>query len=321
MKKVTETETTTTPPSGAALFARALKDRLEVGPGLHRLRQTQVWIALALASLALTWGGMKLGDRFGFLIGFFLAVGLNALVMFYDDWRLNSQFPGHDLEGRDPWNCLFMTRHLVRQLAAKSGRSFPMPTLREVPSETPFVFASGLTSKRLRISISTAAMHRLEADELGAVIGFQLMRFHTDQLRVTTAAAALSDLIFTLAGALDAAFFLRFFLRQQPRRSCPGPVTWLILPFVIAFLRLVIQRKSMLAIDHLTAETFGCGPALARALVKLDAYNKTLPSDVNCAEACLFTVDPLASLESSHWASVQPPIDERIRSLTGHYPM
>jgi heat shock protein HtpX len=60
---------------------------------------------------------------------------------------------------------------------------------------------------------------------------------------------------------------------------------------------------------------------LAQALTKLDAYNKTLPLDVNLAEAALFVVDPLAKHGWSSWASVQPSIEDRVRNLVGRYPL
>lgn len=306
-------------PEGARELARILHERLEVGPTLHRLRQIQVWLALGLASLALMWGGMKLGGRFGLLVGFLLALSFNALIFFYDQWRLNTQFAGPELEGQDPWGCLAITRRLVYRLRQNSP--FPMPTLQKFECDTPMVLASGLMSKRLRVYISTGAMQKLAPEELEAAIGFQLIRFYTNQLRLATAAAALADMLTTLAAALDAGLFLRFFLGREPRRNCPGPFSWCLRPFVILFLRLVIHRKSILAVDHMTAETFDCGPTLARTLVKLDSYNKTLPANVNYAEASLCIVDPLAGLPESSWATVQPSIATRVKALVGHFPL
>lgn len=305
--------------AGTREFLRTLNERLETATALHYVRQSQVWIVLALASLALMWGGMKLGDRFGLLIGFLLALGFNALVIFYDQWRVNSRFSGPELEGRDPWGCLSTARELVQIL--RQTASFPMPIVRKIENETPLILASGLTSSRLQVIISTGAIEKLEPRELRAAMAFQLMRFHTNQLRVATAAAALADLVLTFAASLDAAFFLRIFLGREPRRCCPGPISWLVRPFAIAFLRLVIPRKSILALDHLTAQTFDCGPELAQTLIKLDAYNKTMPADVNYAEASLAIVDPLAGISSTHWASVQPPIRKRIDTLTGRFPL
>lgn len=301
---------------------KVLRENLESGPFMHywnRARQWQVWIALALGSYLAMWLGFRFGDRFGLLMGFFLAVGLCALVVFYDDWRLDTHFAGLDLEGTDPYGVIETTRKLAHTL------HLPLPHLRLVENLTPFVFSAGLTRRRLRIFLSSAALKRLEPEELKAVLAYQLMRFHTAQTRVATATAALSDLLFVISGAFDAALFLRIFLPlftgRSPRRSCPGPFTWAMLPFATMFLRLVIHRKSISAVDHLTANRFGCTENLARALVKLDSYGKTLPLDVNAAEASLFTVDPLASSNWSKWTSVQPPIQERVLALAGRYPL
>ena len=320
MKKMKlSTKSNTQASYGASELARILHDRLEVGPTLHRLRQAQVWIVLAIASIVLMWGGMKLGGRFGLLVGFLLALSFNALIYFYDQWRLTPRFDGPEFEGQDPWGCLAITRRLVQRLRQNSP--FPTPSLRKFDCDTPMVLASGLTSRNLRLFISTGALKRLSPEELEAAIAFQLIRFHTNQLRLATAAAAFADMMLTLAAALDAGFFLRFFLGREPRRNCPGPVTWCFRPFVIMFLRLVMHRKSFSAVDQLTAETFGCTQTLARTLVKLDAYNKTLPANVNYAEASLCIVDPLAGLPESSWASIQPPIESRVKALVGHFPL
>ncbi len=300
-------------------LARVLRERLRVGPTLHRLRQSQVWIVLIFTSIVLMWGGMKLGGRFGLLVGFLLTLGFNALILFYDLWRLDGRFRGPNFEGQDPWGCLTTTRRLVQKLRRNSR--FPMPQLRRFACDTPMVLASGFMSRNFRIYISTAALEKLSPEELETAIAFQLVRFHTNQLRLATAAAALADMVLTLAASLDAGFFLRFFLGREPRRNCPGPVTWCIRPIVILFLRLVIHRHSIMAVDQLTAEIFDCGPTLARTLVKLDAYNKTIPANVNYAEACLCIVDPLAGLPESSWAAVQPSIANRVKTLVGHFPL
>jgi heat shock protein HtpX len=110
--------------------------------------------------------------------------------------------------------------------------------------------------------------------------------------------------------------------RNRPlKRWCQGPFTFISLPFVAIFLRLVIRRSSTLLCDTQAGATFGDVGTLAQALTKLDAYNKTLPLDVNLAEAALFVVDPLAKHGWSSWASVQPSIEDRVRNLVGRYPL
>lgn len=304
---------------GVRALLDTLNEQLESTPVFHRLRQSQVWIALALASLALMWGGLKIGDRFGLLIGFVLSVGFNALVIFYDQWRLNVFFPGRELEGQDPWGIVSMTRELVSRL--RETADFPMPTLRLLENETPLIIASGLSFRRFQILISSGAIEKLETDELRSAIAFQLMRFYTNQLRIATASAALADFLLLIAASLDAVFMLRFFLDRKPRRSCPGPISWLLNPFAASFLRLVIPRKSILALDHLTAQTFKCEAPFAQALIKLDSYKKTMPTDVNLAEASLAVVSPLVGLPQYTWASVQPPTSTRLQHLIGRFPL
>src|SRR6476469_2659052 len=142
------------------------------------------------------------------------------------------------------------------------------------------------------------------------------MRFQLGQTRTTTAIVAFADLWLILVGALDAAFMLRFVFKKRPLKKWnQGPFTLISFPFVALFLRLVIRRSKAFRADRRAAETFGDEKVLAQALLKLDAYSKTLPLDVNLAEAALFLVNPLASYSWSRWASVQPPIEERVKNL------
>jgi Zn-dependent protease with chaperone function len=122
-------------------------------------------------------------------------------------------------------------------------------------------------------------------------------------------------------GTLDAALGLRFLLGKRLRRTFFGPFTWLAMPIIALFLRLVIRRSTVSDADRQTAATFDNGAALARALTKLDSYAKTLPIDASLAEAALFTVDPLNRHDFSTWTSAAPTIEFRVRRLTGRFPL
>lgn len=294
-------------------FARRIS--IDLGPSWDRISAAKLWFALGAISLALTWGGFHFFDRYGLVVGFFLAVALDALVFYYDDWRLLGQFPAMEIEGRDAWDLRGQVEKLAKRLA------LPTPRLLEVESDTPFIFSAGLFRSRLKIFLSSQVARRLTADELQAVIAYELVKCKTGQTRTITGAVALADLYLIFIGALDSAFFLRVFMRRKLSRVHLGPLTYMSIPLVALFLRLVIWRSRIRELDRQTAEEFSNHQTLARAFLKLDAYAKTLPLDVNFAEAALFCVTPLATYDWSRWASVQTPLEGRTQALTGRYPL
>jgi len=251
------------------------------------------------------------------LIGFFVALGLNALVFFYDEWRLLSLFPSTEIEGRDPWGLVALNR----SLAKKHG--LPTPSLYEVASETPFIFSAGLIPARLKIFVSTSLVRRLNADELTALFTHELLRSHVGLTQLTTAAVSVADMWLIVARFIDALLTARFIWarRSKQARLCFGPITTVSFPFVVIFLRLIIRRKRYLFVDRMAASQIGQEKLLVSALVKLDSYGKNLPLDVNIAEAALFSVNPLSLYKWSRWAAVQPSLESRTIALTGHFPL
>jgi len=307
-------------PSEPHLVVRALQNaahrlRAHGAGGLAALGRTQLWIALGLLTLVLTVGGYQWHSRNGLVVGFFIAVAVNALVFFYDEWRLMTIFPSTEIEGRDPWGLLALARDLARQMRQ------PMPMLREVPHSTPFLFSAGLTPSRLKIFISSSLVQRLSPAEVRAVIAHEILRSKTGLTQITTASVAIADLFLILAGAIDTVLTARLIFRRRKQRVYFGPITWMIFPLIAAFLRLTIQRKNFLSVDRVAAKQMGFEQPLVSAFVKLDAYGKNLPLDVNLAEAALFATDPLSFHSWSNWASVQPSLENRATALTGHYPL
>lgn len=297
--------------NAAQRFLASVRETL----GFDRVIEMKLWILLVAMTLLFSWAGFHFFGRYGLLVGFFTAVGLDALIYFYDELRVEPRFPATQFEGRDPWGVL----RLIREQARKLGFSKAPPVF-EVASETPFLFSTGLTSRRFRLYISTGALKRFNEEELRSLVSYELLRFKSGLTRTSTAVCAIADLWLLLANSIDAVFLLRVFLRRTPRRWRIGPLTWLSLPLVSLLLRLVIHRSTILEIDRQVAELTK-DRTYSEALVKLDSYNKTLPLDVSAAEAAHFTVSPLAKYSWSQWASVQPPVASRVRALIGQYPI
>lgn len=299
------------------------------GPDMLRTAasMSKVWVVMMLISLALIFGGHAVG-RFGLLLGFLLALTVNTIVFFYADLRLHSLFPGRELEGQDAWGLLRQTRELARAAGLRA------PALILVESSTPLAFSAGLLAGRSKIYLSSELLKRFSNDEIRIVLAFELDRLKSQQTAAATAASALVAFLTFTARLIDDLLLFRWaralIARIRARRPklerhsgvVSGPMTLLVSPLVALIVRLSISRQAILDSDRHAGEITQTGNgAVARMLWKLDSYAKTRPFPVNLAEAHLFTVSPLTRYPLWRFASAQPPIEARLKSLTGFEPL
>ena len=289
--------------------------------------QSKVWVVMAVLSLALIFIGHSLG-RFGLLFGFMLALSVNTLVFFYADFRLSTLFPGQELEGQDAWGLIRQTRELARSMGVH------VPTLVLIHSTTPLAFSAGLLPHHSRIYLSDELLKRLSNDEIRIVLAYELHRLKTQQTSAATAASALVGLLTFTARIIDDVLLFRWAFALLPGARARqenllrhsgillGPMTLLVSPFVALLVRLSISRRALIESDHAAGEITAAGNgSVARTLWKLDSYAKTRPFPVNLAEAHLFTVSPLTRYPMWRFASAQPPIEARLKALTGFEPL
>jgi heat shock protein HtpX len=208
---------------------------------------------------------------------------------------------------------LSQTRELAETL------SIPTPSVQIVPNETPFAFSSGIFSTQTRLFISQGLVQKLAPAEVQAVLTYEMQRTRYAHTRAASAAMALAGILSSIANSFDTLMVFPFRLRSKRWRPW-APATLIMFPIVALLVRLAVSRRSVYEADRLTARTMDGSRALADALMKLDAYGKTMPVDVNVAEASLFTVNPLARRKGWRIAFPQPAAEDRIHALLGHYP-
>lgn len=291
-------------------------------------RSAKVWVVLLILSLVLIFGGHALG-RFGLLVGFLLALSVNSLVFFYADLRLSTLFPGQPLEGQDAWGLIRQTKELARAIGVKRA-----PGLVLIRASTPLAFSTGLLPNQNRIYLSDELLRRLSNDEIRIVLAYELHRLKTQQTSSATAASALVGLLTLTARVIDDILLFRWLTALSPKLRAKretllksagiilGPMTLAVSPFVAVLVRLSVSRKALIASDRFSGEITRAGAGtVARTLWKLDSYAKTRPFAVNLADAHLFTVSPLTRYPLWRFASAQPPIEARLKALTGYEPL
>ena len=116
------------------------------------------------------------------------------------------------------------------------------------------------------------------------------------------------------------ALFFGGFSREDDDRGHPlallaALVAIILAPLAASLIQLAISRSREYQADATGARICRCPLSLARALEKLEAWNRRMPMQVNPAQAQMFIVNPLSGETLMKLFSTHPPIEDRIAKL------
>jgi len=97
-----------------------------------------------------------------------------------------------------------------------------------------------------------------------------------------------------------------------------GMLAMMILaPIAATMLQLALSRSREYEADRSGAELIGNGEPLARALLKIEAYAKQVPMNVDPAHATAYIINPLTGQKANfkNLFQTHPPTEERVARL------
>lgn len=208
---------------------------------------------------------------------------------------------------------------IVDRLCAMAD--MPKPTVAIADTDMPNAFATGRSSTRAVVCVTTGLLRRLDAEELEGVLAHELAHVaHRDVLVMTVA-----SFVGVLAGFLTRSWLWGGMLRRRDSDS-NGALAFLLIMVVsvvvyaISFLLTrMLSRYRELSADRTGALLTGRPGALGRALQKITGEMGRIPTrDLREKEAMnAFFIAPafggdqsLAELLSTH-----PPLDKRLEQL------
>lgn len=208
---------------------------------------------------------------------------------------------------------------IVDRLCAMAD--MPKPTVAIADTDMPNAFATGRSSKRAVVCVTTGLLRRLDAEELEGVLAHELAHVaHRDVLVMTVA-----SFVGVLAGFLTRSWLWGGMVRRRDSDS-NGALAFLLIMVVsvvvyaISFLLTrMLSRYRELSADRTGALLTGRPGALGRALQKITGEMGRIPTrDLREKEAMnAFFIAPafggdqsLAELLSTH-----PPLDKRLEQL------
>lgn len=219
--------------------------------------------------------------------------------------------------------------HLVEELKIAAGLNY-MPKIYVIDASYMNAFASGYSERSALIAVTDGLIHRLNRDELQAVIAHELSHIRHGDIRLTLTASVLANLMLI---AVDLLFYNFLFSRDSRNRENNSALIIVMLlryflPIITMLLLLYLSRTREYMADAGSVELMRDNHPLARALVKISQnYEQSAPmteftqtphEDIRRA-AYIFdpfkdseghTMKSLACLISTH-----PSLVDRLRAL------
>ena len=200
----------------------------------------------------------------------------------------------------------------VENLSIATGTT--MPRVFVISDPAPNAFATGRDPEHAVVAATTGLLEIMDDSELEGVMAHELGHVRNYDIR-------LSMIVFGLVVAIGfiSDLFLRmaFFGRNNngnPIVMVFGLVAMLIAPLVASLVQLAVSRQREYLADATSAMTTRHPDALARALLKLEAYGRPMQRQ-NTSMAHLWIADPLKPGVIDRLFATHPPIQERVRRL------
>jgi heat shock protein HtpX len=197
----------------------------------------------------------------------------------------------------------------------------PKPTVAIADTDMPNAFATGRSTKRAVVCVTTGLLRRLDEEELEGVLSHELAHVaHRDVLVMTVA-----SFVGVLAGLLTRTWMWGGMFRRRGSDS-NGAAAFLliiavsILVYVVSFLLTrMLSRYRELSADRTGALLTGRPAALGRALQKISGDMAAIPTrDLRDKESMnAFFIAPAFGSRQSLAAmfSTHPPLDRRLEQL------
>jgi heat shock protein HtpX len=260
--------------------------------------------------------GYALGGQSGMIIALIIAVAMNFFSYWQSHTIVLKMYRATPLD-RSSAPGLHDT---VSRLAERAG--IPMPKIYVIPDEAPNAFATGRDPEHGVVAVTRGLVRLMNQDELEGVLAHELGHIKNRDILISTIVATMAGAIMFVASM--ARFSAIFGGRGGDRGGLGivGVIAMSILaPIAAMVVQMAVSRSREYLADATAARITGRPKGLASALARLGEYTRRGTTvDANPSTAHMFIVNPLSGRQFAGLFSTHPPLEERIRRLTGAGP-
>ncbi|WP_022855982.1 zinc metalloprotease HtpX [Thermodesulfobacterium thermophilum] len=274
----------------------------------------RTFLFLAILTVLFIFVGKLIGGQTGMTIALIMAGLMNFIAYFFSDKIVLATSGAIPVEKHEDPELHAM----VEEVARRAG--IPKPKVYVIPVETPNAFATGRNPKNGVVAVTAGIRKLLTPEELKGVIAHEIAHIKNRDILISTIAAVLVGAITYLAHMAQWAMIFGGFSRDEEENNNPLAivvtlVAIIIIPIAATLIQLAISRSREFLADETGAKIIKNPLALARALEKLENWNRAYPMDINPAKAQMFIVNPLSGKTLFKLLSTHPPIEERVARL------
>ena len=267
---------------------------------------------LTALTLLLLFFGRLFGGSQGMTLALVMAVGMNLVAYFYSDKIALAMSGARPVSRAEAPRFHAIVERLVGQA------NLPMPRLYVIPAAAPNAFATGRNPQHAAVAVTEGILELMTDEELEGVIAHELGHVRNRDILISSVAAMIAGAVTYLS--YMGRFAMLFGGGRDDDNRGGGFVALLMLilaPIAALIIQLAISRSREYEADATGARLAGHPYGLARALEKLEAYNKRIPMDVAPSTAHLYIVKPFSGSTLMSLFSTHPPIEKRVARLLG----
>lgn len=267
---------------------------------------------LALLTILFIFVGSLLGGKGGATIALMLALVMNFFAYFFSHKLVIAMSGAKPIsKEEDP-----ELHAIVEEVARRAG--IPKPQVYIIPTETPNAFATGRNPNNGVVAVTVGLRRLLSREELAGVIAHEIAHIKNRDILISTIAAVIVGAISYLAQMAQWAMIFgggREEDNRNPIALIGTLIAIIIIPIAATLIQLAISRSREYLADETGAKIIRNPIALAKALEKLESWNRAYPMNVNPAQAQMYIVNPLSGSSLLKLFSTHPPIEERVKRL------
>jgi heat shock protein HtpX len=205
---------------------------------------------------------------------------------------------------------------IVRDLTQRAG--MPMPAIYVAPASQPNAFATGRNEHHAAVAVTQGLLQVVDEHELRGVLAHEISHVRNRDILIGSVAATVALAITFLARIAMWGAIFGGGGRGRDRNNVFGMLALMILaPLAAGLLQMALSRSREYEADRSGAELIGTGEPLASALLKIDAYARQVPMDIDPAHATAYIINPFAGrkVNFSNLYSSHPPTADRVARL------